>query len=137
MELFDQQARPRQITIVCETDPQIREVFADRERLCQVLSNLMGNAVKFTPDRGRVVLRARRRAGEIQISIEDTGPGILAENLPYIFDRFWQADRKSRSGTGLGLPIAKSIVEAHGGRIWVESTLGHGSTFHFTLPFPG
>jgi signal transduction histidine kinase len=136
LDLFEQQARPREITLVCEGLPGIGAVLADRGRLGQVLSNLLSNAIKFTPDHGRVVLRARRLGGEVQVSVEDTGPGIAADSLPHVFDRFWRADRRSRSGTGLGLPIAKSIVEAHGGRIWVESTPGRGSTFHFTLPLP-
>jgi signal transduction histidine kinase len=136
LDLFEQQARRREITLVGEGLPGIGAVIADRNRLGQVLSNLLSNAIKFTPDHGRVVLRARRIDGEVQVSVEDTGPGIAADSLPHVFDRFWRADRRSRSGTGLGLPIAKSIVEAHGGRIWVESTPGRGSTFHFTLPLP-
>lgn len=134
MELFEEQARQRQMTLACEIGPEIGEVLADRDRLRQALSNLLGNALKFSSDQGRVVLRARRLAAETLVSVEDNGPGIPTEALPHIFDRFWRADRKSRSGTGLGLPIAKSIVEGHGGRIWAESTVGRGSTFYFTLP---
>lgn len=107
---------------------------ADRDRLLQVLSNLVSNAVKFTPQGGLVEMRAEDLPREVRFIVRDTGPGIPAENLEYVFDRFWQARRTQRLGTGLGLAIAKTIVEAHGGRIWAESDLGHGSTFQFVIP---
>ena len=106
----------------------------NRDRLAQVLSNLIANAIKFTPPKGRVSVHAELSYGFVQISVRDTGPGVHPDNLPHIFERFWQADRSSTSGAGLGLQIAKGIVEAHGGRIWVESTLGQGTTFHVTIP---
>ncbi|MBM0103741.1 GAF domain-containing protein [Steroidobacter sp. S1-65] len=109
-------------------------VRCDRERILQVLSNLIGNAVKFTPPGGRVSCRVARAASEVCFSMVDTGPGIARENLTYVFDRFWQARQTRRLGTGLGLSIAKGLITAHGGRIWAESELGQGSTFHFTLP---
>jgi signal transduction histidine kinase len=102
-----------------------------------VLSNLLGNAVKFTESEGIVRITFEKLANEICFSISDTGPGIPKENLEHIFDRFWQAKQTQRLGTGLGLSIAKGIVEAHGGRIWVESELGHGSKFIFTIPGAG
>lgn len=102
--------------------------------MAQVLSNLCGNALKFTPSGGRVRLRAEAGEHELRIAVEDTGAGIAPEHLAHIFDRFWQAKRASRASAGLGLAIAKSIVEAHGGRIWVESTVGRGTCFAFTLP---
>jgi PAS domain S-box-containing protein len=116
---------------VQETLPSI---VGDRGRLLQLFSNLIGNAIKFTDGGGRVELSARRGEGEILISISDTGQGISEEELPRIFDRFWQADRKGRQGTGLGLTIAKGIVEAHGGTIEVSSEVGVGSTFFVSLP---
>ena len=109
-------------------------VRCDRERILQVLSNLIGNAVKFTASGGRVSCRVTKGAGEACFSIADTGPGIARENLTYVFDRFWQARQTRRLGTGLGLSIAQGLITAHGGRIWVESEPGQGSTFHFTIP---
>jgi PAS domain S-box-containing protein len=109
-------------------------VMADTGRVQQVLSNLIGNAVKFTPAGGTITMRAEPIGGEVRISVCDTGPGIPPDQLPHIFGRFWQAKAVDRRGIGLGLSIAKGIVEAHGGRIWVESQVGEGSRFYFTLP---
>jgi signal transduction histidine kinase len=108
--------------------------WADRERIHQVLSNLVGNAVKFTPQGGRVLVTAMAEDGEARVSVADTGPGIPPEHLPHVFDRFWQARSTRRAGAGLGLAIARGIVEAHGGVIGVQSEPGRGTTFHFTLP---
>jgi phosphoserine phosphatase RsbU/P len=105
----------------------------DRERILQVLSNLVGNAVKFT-ERGSITLRARPHGDEVLFSVSDTGVGIAAEQVPHIFDRYFQGKQDRRQGVGLGLSIAKGIVEAHGGRVWVESAPGAGTTFFFTLP---
>jgi PAS domain S-box-containing protein len=110
------------------------EVFADRDRLLQILENLVGNAVKFTRPGGRVTVGAAPRDDEVLFWVSDTGAGIEAGDVPHLFDRFWQARKVGRQGAGLGLPIVKGIVEAHGGRIWVESQVGVGSTFFFTLP---
>jgi PAS domain S-box-containing protein len=112
-------------------------VMADRERITQVFSNLVGNAVKFTPAGGTVTLSVHQRDGEMVFSVNDSGPGIPAEHIPHVFDRFWQARRTGRHGIGLGLAIVKGIVEAHGGAIWVESELGVGSVFRFTIPLAG
>jgi PAS domain S-box-containing protein len=109
-------------------------VLADSARIQQVLSNLVGNAVKFTPRDGRVAVTAEAFGPEVRFGVVDTGPGIPPEQLPHIFGRFWQARPSDRRGIGLGLAIAKGIVEAHNGRIWVESRVGSGSTFYFTLP---
>ena len=106
----------------------------DARRVVQVLENLVSNAVKHTAPGGEIRIRAEPANGEIRISVRDTGCGIPGENLPHLFDRFWQARGARRGGAGLGLAIAKGIVEAHGGRIWVESELGSGSTFGFSLP---
>ena len=108
-------------------------IAADAGRVLQVISNLVGNAVKFTPVGGRIVLRADAEPGGVRFSVRDTGPGIPQEQLPQIFGRFWQANPADRRGIGLGLTIAKGIVEAHGGQIWVDSPPGDGTTFSFSL----
>jgi light-regulated signal transduction histidine kinase (bacteriophytochrome) len=109
-------------------------VRCDRDRVLQALSNLVGNAVKFTPSGGAVQLWAEQCGREVKFAVSDTGPGISRENLSSVFDRFWQARQAQLLGAGLGLTIAREIVRAHGGRIWVESELGKGSTFQFTIP---
>ena len=123
-------------TIRLETsiEDNLPTVLADSARIQQVLSNLVGNAVKFTPRSGRITVCAECVGNEVRFGVIDTGPGIPAEQLPHIFGRFWQAKTSDRRGIGLGLAIAKGIVEAHNGRIWVESHVGLGSTFYFTLP---
>jgi signal transduction histidine kinase len=108
-------------------------ITADGGRVLQVLSNLVGNAIKFTPTGGHIALRADAAPGGVRFSVADTGPGISPELLTKIFGQFFQVDPADRRGIGLGLTIAKRIVEAHGGRIWVESRPGQGTTFHFTL----
>lgn len=114
------------------------QVLADEDRLVQVLTNLLGNALMYTPAAGAVTVTAAHSGGEVRVAVKDTGIGIPAESLPHIFDRFYRVD-KSRSrnaggGSGIGLTIAKAIIEAHGGQIWAESAgEGQGSTFIFTL----
>src|SRR6185369_17454533 len=109
------------------------KVEADAERIFRVLSNLLGNAIKFTPEGGNITVRAERCGDEFWITVRDTGPGIAADELPHVFERYWKARPASQSGAGLGLYIAKGIVEAHGGRIWAESSAG-GARLIFTLP---
>jgi light-regulated signal transduction histidine kinase (bacteriophytochrome) len=106
---------------------------ADPERIFQVLSNLLGNAIKFTPEGGAIAVRAVRRGDELLITVVDTGPGIAADHLPHVFERYWKARPASQAGAGLGLYIARGIVEAHGGRIWAESSVD-GARLIFTLP---
>jgi signal transduction histidine kinase len=106
----------------------------DHDRIAQVLSNLLGNAMKFARPRGTVGIRVASRPEEIELAVQDDGPGVRPEALPHVFERFWQSDGNERRGLGLGLYICEKIVEAHGGRIWVESTYGSGATFRFTLP---
>ena len=113
----------------------LHDVWGSRDRLLQVFENLIGNAIKFTKPGGRITVGAESRDPDILFWVADTGCGIAPENLPHVFDRFWQATARARRlGAGLGLPITKGIVDAHGGHIWVESTVGRGSTFYFTIP---
>jgi signal transduction histidine kinase len=117
-----------------EAEPDVPDVLGDRDRLLQVFENLVGNAIKFTKAGGRITVGAATRDDAVVFWVADTGRGISSENLPRVFDRFWQATRSGRQGAGLGLSITKGIIEAHGGRIWVESAAGIGSTFFFTIP---
>ena len=121
-----------ELRVDVETD--VPEVWGDHDRLLQVFENLIGNAIKFTKAGGRITVGAASNDHEVVFWVADSGCGIAPEDLPHVFDRFWQATRGDRRGAGLGLPITKGIVEAHGGRIWVESTLGRGSTFFFSIP---
>lgn len=132
-ELFKSQATTSSITLHHAVAPGVPPVYADRHRVIQVLSNLIGNALKFTPEGGMVTFRAEPQDGFVLFTVADTGPGIPRENLDKIFNPYWQAKRTARLGAGLGLPIAKGIVESHGGRIWVESAPGEGTKFYFTL----
>jgi signal transduction histidine kinase len=110
-------------------------VRCDRDRILQVLSNLLGNAVKFTPPGGRIHVESTCSDDEVEICVRDTGPGIAPDQIPHIFDKYWQGNNRAvRKGLGLGLAIAKEIVLAHGGRIWVDSQLGEGSQFFFCIP---
>ena len=129
----------KHISLGLELPPDLPRILADEDRVIQILTNLTGNALQYTPERGKITISAKRLNDEVQISILDTGIGISPEHLSQIFDRFYRVD-KSRSrqaggGSGIGLTIARALVEAHGGRIWVESAGdGNGSTFAFTLP---
>jgi signal transduction histidine kinase len=118
--------------------PDFPVVEADAERIEQVLTNLIDNAVKYSPEGGLTVVRGETRPDEVVISVVDQGTGIEPEDLNKLFNRFFRASsgRRRVSGTGLGLPISNSIVRAHGGRIWAESTVGHGTTLTFTIPHP-
>jgi PAS domain S-box-containing protein len=118
-----------------DVDRDLPDIWGDRDRLLQVFENLIGNAIKFTTAGGCITVGAVSRDHEVLFRVTDTGSGIAPENLPHVFERFWQAaSRAGRLGAGLGLPITKGIVEAHGGRIWVESTSSRGTTFSFTIP---
>jgi signal transduction histidine kinase len=128
------QASARSIEIVPDIRPGECIADCDRNRILQVLSNLVGNAIKFTAPGGRVRIDAQATGEGIRFSVIDNGPGIPAEQLPYVFERYWQARRAQQRGTGLGLSIARGLVEAHGGRIWAESALNIGSRFFFVLP---
>lgn len=120
-----------ELRVICSA---LSPVFADRDRMLQVFTNIGGNAIKFTPAGGRVTIRATDVRGAVRFDILDTGRGIARENLRRVFDRFWQGKDGASLGHGLGLAIAKEIVHAHGGHIGVSSTLGSGTTFYFTIP---
>ena len=127
-------AETRRQTLEVDLSPNLPEVAVDADRIRQVMSNLLGNAIKFTPAGGTIRVSARQQGDTVIVSIVDTGPGIPPEHLSKVFDRFWKGQGTTRTGSGLGLSIAKGIVEAHGGTIWAESELGKGSSFAFTLP---
>lgn len=127
-------ATAKSIRLVTELATDLPAIEADGERLQQVLANLVGNAVKFTPPGGTITVRAVSKNDVVTLSVADTGPGIAEDEIAHIFDRFWQARRTARLGTGLGLFIVKGIVEAQRGKVWVESKPGHGSTFCLSLP---
>ena len=128
-------AAARQLTLEQDLPPDPCVLFCDPDRIQQVFSNLIGNAIKFTREGGTVTVRARRVDGEIVFSVTDTGTGIPKDQIPHLFDPYWQPKAERRGlGVGLGLSVAKAIVQAHGGRLWVESAPGAGSTFNFGLP---
>jgi len=127
----------KKIKVWLEAPDELLHFGIDKERMLQVLRNLIGNAVKFTPERGQITISAYRDHRGIMLSVQDTGPGIPKENLHAIFEKFHQPPVKTSEwtkGTGLGLAIVKNIVIAHGGEVWAESELGHGSTFFVLLP---
>jgi PAS domain S-box-containing protein len=132
LEVTEPLAATKSHRLVADVAPELA-VRCDHDRVIQLFSNLVGNAVKFTPDGGTITVRAAPEGGILRFSVTDTGPGISADELPHVFDRYYQAQRRNRDGIGLGLSIARGIVEAHGGRIWAESEEGKGSTFSFTL----
>jgi PAS domain S-box-containing protein len=134
LEALQPQAEERQLLLEASADPGLAPISGDHDRILQVLTNLIGNALKFTPAGGRVSVRATRHGGMGVFSVTDTGPGISEEQRQHLFNRFWQADSADRRGRGLGLAIAKGIVEAHGGKLWLESEVGQGTKFFFSVP---
>jgi len=133
-ETFRQMAADKKIQFEVSVPAQDLTLRADEDRAAQVLGNLLGNAFKFTPAGGRVTLSVSRSDGDAQFHVADTGPGLSEEQIGRLFERFWQGRPGDRRGVGLGLTIARGIVEAHAGRMWVDSTPGNGSTFSFSLP---
>ncbi len=137
VEAYRPQAQEQRASLELETPPSLASIEADRDRLAQVMGNLLSNALRYAPEGGHITVRARSEGGEVIVSVADDGPGIPPQELPHLFERFWRGDRARRQatgGSGLGLTIARSLVEAHGGRIWAESVEGQGSTFAFALP---
>lgn len=131
------QAQKREVNLALEMPSPFPLVKADRDRLAQVMGNLLGNALRYVPEGGSITVRVMSQGREVIVSVADDGPGVSPENLPHLFERFWRGDRTRRratGGSGLGLTIARSLVEAHGGRIWAQSVEGQGSTFTFALP---
>lgn len=132
LELID-----KDLTLTCNIPADLPPIEVDPERIGQVIRNLLNNAMRHTPAGGRISITAAAAASEILVEVRDTGTGIASEHLPYIFERFFRADRsrnRATGGAGLGLTIVKQLVKAHGGRIWAESTKGLGTVFTFTLP---
>ncbi len=134
-------AQAKELRVTAEIDPDLPKAYCDRDRILQVLSNLVGNAIKVAAKGGRITLRVSSETGtegapghELLFAVSDDGPGISEEDVKSLFERYWRSGEATYKGTGLGLPIARGIVSAHGGRIWVESELGRGATFLFTVP---
>ena len=135
VERMRPQAERAGVRLVVDLPADLPLLLADGARAARVVTNLIHNAIKFTPKKGKVTVKAAAGDGQVVVSVVDTGIGIAADDLPRIFERFYKADHaRSGGGTGLGLAIARHIVEAHGGRIWAESVEGRGSSFYFALP---
>lgn len=134
------QFEDKNIQLVTDLETNLPDVLVDKDRIIQVLTNLVGNALQYTPSGGKVVMTVRREKSEILFSVKDTGLGISAEQLTFIFNRFYRTDKsraRASGGSGIGLTIAKAIVQAHQGKIWAESDgEGKGSTFSFLIPLP-
>lgn len=131
---FESAAQQKALELTTEIEPVLPQVSCDRDRVLQVLTNLVGNASKVTATGGHIVLQVRRRGPDVMFSVSDDGPGISEGDQAHLFERYWRSGDARYRGTGLGLAIARGIVEAHGGQIWVESQPGRGSTFSFTIP---
>lgn len=134
VEMMSAQAHEKNIKVETSGIDQPLQMSCDHNQVLRVFSNLIGNAIKFTPEDGLVRVSAQDQGDNVLFTVSDTGPGIAEHHIPHVFDRYWQASKTQHMGTGLGLSISKGIVEAHGGKIWVTSRFGHGSTFSFTLP---
>ena len=134
VESFRAVASRKSVRLEASSDRDVVMAQLDRDRILQVLANLVSNAIKFTPAGGTIEIRTSSANGSVEVAVRDTGIGIEPEKHEVIFERFRQIANRERHGLGLGLHISKSIIEAHGGRIWVDSVVGAGSTFHFTLP---
>jgi signal transduction histidine kinase len=136
LELFESEALRRKISLSCDPLPEMPALMGDYDRLAQVLSNVLGNALKFTPPGGSVKITVNRSEPYLLFSVQDTGPGVRAEELPFLFNRLWQSTKTAHSeGAGLGLNIAKGIVEAHGGQMWADCPPGSGLRVSWNIPF--
>lgn len=138
IEAMQPSAQTAGVSLTVSLQPELPKTGADPDRIAQVVHNLLSNAIRYSSEGGRILVNVEMKGRDLlQVSVSDTGSGILPEDLPRIFDRFYRADHsrtKSTGGAGLGLAIAREIVNAHGGRIWAESQPARGSTFFFTLP---
>jgi signal transduction histidine kinase len=137
VEAYQPQAQEEGIALALETPTGLPPILADRDRLSQVMGNLLSNSLQHVPEGGHIKVEADGRDGEILVAVKDDGPGVSSEDLPRLFERFWRADparRQATGGSGLGLSIARYIVEAHGGHMWAEETAGGGLTVPFSLP---
>jgi signal transduction histidine kinase len=130
-------AEQKHIRLVYESGDAPKVIRADNNKLYQILNNLIGNAIKFSPENDTITVRGSSVNGDLKISISDNGPGLSDEEQAAVFDRFKQVGRKVGGGSGLGLAIAKQLVELHKGRIWVESRQGEGANFLFSVPING
>jgi len=134
-DAFKATAAGKSLTIACRVADGLPRLLVDRDRIIQVLSNYLNNAVKFTPAGGRIIVAAERTPEQgVRFTVSDTGPGIAPDDLPFVFNRFWQSKRTAHLGSGLGLAIVKGIATAHRGQVSVESEPGRGSTFSLALP---
>ncbi|MGE0871431.1 MAG: PAS domain S-box protein [Kofleriaceae bacterium] len=134
VEMHRPAAREKGVTISCVCPLRELRILLDRDRILQVLGNLLGNAIKFCRSGDEITVRCQRSVHEAVFAISDSGPGIPESDLPHVFEPYWSARGHAKKGTGLGLYISKGVIEAHGGRLWVESAPGEGATFYFTLP---
>jgi signal transduction histidine kinase len=133
IEVLEPIAQKNQITLGISSSND-DWIYCDEGAMVRVLVNLVSNAIKFTPSGGSVLLISRQHLDRVIIEVSDTGVGISPENIPHVFDRYWQAKATARQGSGLGLAIVKGIVEVHGGKVWVESRIGQGSRFFVSMP---
>ena len=131
---FEVTAHESHLLLTAKVEPNLPRISCDRDRLLQVLSNLVSNALKVTAVGGHITLEVEARENEVLFSVADDGPGIGEDDLKHLFERYWRSDDVQYKGSGLGLAIAAGIVAAHGGRIWAQSQLGHGATFCFSVP---
>jgi signal transduction histidine kinase len=138
LTLIRERAGRRSITLQMNVDERLGEVRADERKIRQVVLNLLSNAIKFTPEGGRIEVAAVPRDGLVEVSVSDTGVGIAPEDQEAVFEEFRQVgtSEKKAEGTGLGLTLCRKFIELHGGRIWVQSQVGSGSTFTFAIPVP-
>jgi signal transduction histidine kinase len=140
VEAHQARARDQRVSLALDMPSDLPPVTADRSRLAQVMGNLLGNAVRYVPARGHIVVRATKQKQQVTVAVVDDGPGVSPEDLPHLFERLWRGDPARHwdtGGSGLGLAIARHLVEAHGGRMWAEATPGGGLTVAFTLPAAG
>ncbi len=135
-EVYAPHAAAKHIRFECRAEGTLA-VHADQERVMQLLGNLLTNAIRLTPSNGQIDVHAELAGKQVRFAVSDTGPGIPRQDLPFVFERFWQGRPEARGSAGLGLTIGKGIAEGHGGAIWVESEVGRGTTFFFTLPADG